>query len=188
MTGIDPASAMAIEELIEEDELELNSGVGPFFLIRLVFLYSLIMPRIIMSVLFPTWMRDRLYRRIEKIVESVEEKVSNASGLSALVDVQIDVLQSYFRTMLPHILPRIGAGLAPLAILGQLSADLPNGKDLVLTITRALPHNITTEMDLKLWSAAKVSKATTNRCIISNQQMPKGTIQHIKSRQEGLCE
>mmetsp|Transcript_5168 Transcript_5168/g.7881 ORF Transcript_5168/g.7881 Transcript_5168/m.7881 type:complete len:881 (-) Transcript_5168:436-3078(-) len=156
MTGIDPASAMAIEELIEEDELEINSGVGSFFLIRLVSLYSLIMPRIIMSVLFPAWMRDRLYHRIEKIVESVEEKVSNASGLSALVDVQIDVLQSYFRTMLPHILPRIGAGLAPLAILGQLSAHLPNGKDLVLTITRALPHNITTEMDLKLWSAAKV--------------------------------
>mmetsp|Transcript_29376 Transcript_29376/g.50069 ORF Transcript_29376/g.50069 Transcript_29376/m.50069 type:complete len:321 (+) Transcript_29376:562-1524(+) len=55
-----------------------------------------------------------------------------------------------------QILPRIGAGLAPLAILGKLlSAHLPNGKDLVLTITRALSHNITTEMDLKLWSAAK---------------------------------
>lgn len=94
----------------------------------------------------------------EKIVEIVEEKVSNANakGLSALVDVQIDVLQSSFRTMMPHILPRIGVGLAPLAILGKLlSAHLPNGKDLVLTITRALSHNITTEMDLKLWSAAK---------------------------------
>jgi len=157
MKGVDPASAGKIKELIEENsDLDINSGVGPFFLIRLVSFYSVVLPRIFMAVLFPTWMRDRLFRRVDKFVDNVEEKVSKTKGLSELVDLQKDILQSFFPTGIPHLLPRIGAGLVPLWILGELAAHLPNGKDLVLTITRGLPHNVTTEMDLKLWSVAKV--------------------------------
>jgi len=156
MTGVDPASAIFIKDLMEENpDLEVNSGVGPFFLIRLVSFYFIVLPRIFTCVLFPTWMRNRLFRRVDKFVDSVEEKVSNTKGLSELIDLQKEVFQSFFPTGIAHFLPRIGAGLAPLWILGKLAAHLPNGKDLVLTITRGLPHNVTTEMDLKLWSVAK---------------------------------
>ena len=158
MTGVDPASSVAIEGLVEKEndyDLGINSGVGPFFLMRLASLASVISPRFFASVLFPGWMRERLFRRVDKFVDSVEDKANKAEGLSDLVDLQKDALQSLFPSVMTHLIPRFAAGLAPLAILGKLAANFPNGKDLVLTITRALPHNVTTEMDLKLWSVAK---------------------------------
>jgi pyruvate,water dikinase len=158
LVAVDPASAGAIKELIKENtDLDINSGVGPFFVMRLVSLAFIIVPRIFMSVLFPSWMRERLFRRLDKFVDSVEEMVKRTEGLEQLVELQQDVLQSFFPTVISHILPRFAAGMAPLGILGKLTA-CTNGKDLVLTITRGLPHNVTTVMDLKLWSVAKIIK------------------------------
>jgi len=156
MNGIDPASLVAIKELIEENAaLDINSGVGLFGLLRLVSLQIVIVPRICMSILFPSWMRERLIGRINKFVDSVEEKVKRTDGLVELVDVQKDVFMSFFPTLFPHMAPRFAAGMGPLGVLGHLADDFPNGKDLVLTVTRGLPNNVTTEMDLKLWSVAR---------------------------------
>jgi len=49
--------------------------------------------------------------------------------------------------------------MSPLYLLARLTSSMADGKDLVLTITRGIPHNVTTEMDLKLWEVAKVIKA-----------------------------
>lgn len=169
MAGIDPAAASAIEEVIEENDMKTTSGVGPFFIFRVLSLYSVIFPRIVLSVLFPAWMRGRLFRRIDTYVDEAEKKVANANGLSELVDLKEELLQSFFPQMVPHIIPRFAAGLGPLGILGIMADDLPNGKDLVLNITRSLPHNVTTEMDLKLWKVAEIVKTDTK------------ALQHFKS-------
>ena len=47
--------------------------------------------------------------------------------------------------------------MIPLFLLTKLASSIP-GKDLVITITRGLHHNVTTEMDLKLWQVAKSIK------------------------------
>ena len=52
-------------------------------------------------------------------------------------------------------MPRMAAAFMPLGLLTKLASSTPDGKDLVLTVTRGLPHNCTTEMDLKLWQVAK---------------------------------
>lgn len=46
--------------------------------------------------------------------------------------------------------------MSPMALLTKLASTIPNGKDLVFAITRGLPNNVTTEMDLKLWQVAKI--------------------------------
>lgn len=56
-------------------------------------------------------------------------------------------------------MPLLGGGMAPLTLLNRLARDLPNGPQLVLTITRGLPHNVTTEMDLALWETARQIQA-----------------------------
>jgi pyruvate,water dikinase len=69
----------------------------------------------------------------------------------------------------PHILPTLGSGLASgmatFNILLQIAKRLPPGADgrdpsqLVLELTRGLPHNVTTQMDLILWQTARTLKA-----------------------------
>ena len=59
----------------------------------------------------------------------------------------------------PWLLPRFGArflaGMGTLFLLVRESRELPGGKAQALTLTRGLPHNVTTEMDLALWAAAQ---------------------------------
>lgn len=170
MNGVDPASLVAITELLEEhDDLDINSGVGLLFFLRFISLQSVIFPRIIMSILFPNWMRERLFRWIDKFIGNVEDKVKRTDGLEELVDVQNDVFLSFFPTLFTHLAPRFAAGMLPLGILGHLADGVPTGKDLVLTVTRGLPNNVTTEMDLKLWSVAR------------QIQSDKESLEHFKS-------
>ena len=114
-------------------------------------------------------MRERLFRRIDKFVDTVAEKVKRTDGLEELVDVQNDVFLSFFPTLFTHLAPSFAAGMLPLGILGHLADGVPTGKDLVLTVTRGLPNNVTTEMDLKLWSVAR------------QIQSDKESLEHFKS-------
>ena len=60
--------------------------------------------------------------------------------------------------------------MGPLALLTHLASSIPNGKDLVLTITRGLTHDVTTEIDLKLWQVAKCiqNDPSSIKCFTSN--------------------
>jgi pyruvate,water dikinase len=67
--------------------------------------------------------------------------------------------------MFPRFLPVLGPTLASLALLTRLTRNVNDtGTDhgfstTVLEITRGLPNNVTTEMDLALWSAANTIRA-----------------------------
>ena len=56
----------------------------------------------------------------------------------------------------------------PLGLLTKLASSTPDGKDLVLTVTRGLPHNCTTEMDLKLWQVAKTIQSDMESLTLFN--------------------
>lgn len=79
-------------------------------------------------------------------VQSVEEKVNGTDGLSEIVALQKDALQSFFPLVFQHFLPRLAVGMGSLGALGHLSSSILDGKDLTLTVTRGLPHNVTSEM------------------------------------------
>jgi phosphohistidine swiveling domain-containing protein len=56
---------------------------------------------------------------------------------------------------LPRFLPLLAPSMLALNFLTRLSAD----KSLALEVTRALPRNVTTEMDLALWETANTIRA-----------------------------
>jgi pyruvate,water dikinase len=60
-----------------------------------------------------------------------------------------------FPYAVPNIFTGLLAGLLPLAILNSFSKHLTGSNDLALEVTRGLPHNVTTEMDLALWETAR---------------------------------
>jgi pyruvate,water dikinase len=72
---------------------------------------------------------------------------------------QIQALHDYLLTtpvhFFPAILPRIAAGMSMLNLLMHFARTVPEGEQLALEITRGLPHNVTTEMDLALWDTAQ---------------------------------
>ena len=72
---------------------------------------------------------------------------------------------------LPALVPYAGAviaapvlGLRALGALAGARADADHGlSPEVLEVTRALPHNVTTEMDLALWHVAEVARDEPGR-------------------------
>ena len=147
LPNLDTGSFDAIEHMMEgEQELTVNTGVSPILVLRLLFLAAFIVPRLVMSFMFPEFSRKMLQRRLDKFVQSVEDKVNRTDGLSEIVVLQRDVLQSFFPMVFVHLLPRLAVGMGSLGVLGHLSSSIVDGKDLTLTVTRGLPHNVTSEM------------------------------------------
>ena len=59
-----------------------------------------------------------------------------------------------FVRVLKVVVPGMLAGYLPLLILTRIANRLTGNSELALEITRGLPHNVTTEMDLFLWHTA----------------------------------
>ncbi|HSO12115.1 MAG TPA: PEP/pyruvate-binding domain-containing protein [Anaerolineales bacterium] len=64
-------------------------------------------------------------------------------------------IANVFAFLLPRFAPIFGPSIAGLNVLTRLSGDT----NLVLEVTRGLPNNVTTEMDLALWETAKTIRA-----------------------------
>ena len=155
---------VAFDQLLDVPDLDINSGISFLFLLRVLSLAWIVVPRIICSMLFPNWSRIRLVRRVNEFVDNVQEKVEACNDLYDLVILERDVLESVFPLLIPHL----AAAFMPLGLLTKFASSLPNGKDLVLTVTRGLPHNCTTEMDLKLWQVAKTIQSDMESLTLFN--------------------
>lgn len=162
LPSIEPGIMIALNKLLEDEpDMTINSGYSLLLIIRIISLALVIFPRVIFSVFFPNWSRKLAVWAVNNFVDDIEEKVDGATNLQDLVVLQREVLSTFFPMVVPTIAPRLAVGMVPLAILNKLASSLENGNDLVLTITRGLPHNCTTEMDLKLWQVAKTIQDDT---------------------------
>ena len=84
-----------------------------------------------------------------------------ARSMAEQVQLLEDVAHTAFTVMVPHLLPRILAGMAGLRGLTVMAEKLSEIDPTItgqtaLEVTRGLPHNVTTEMDLSLWIVAQV--------------------------------
>ncbi|HXD10434.1 MAG TPA: PEP/pyruvate-binding domain-containing protein, partial [Anaerolineales bacterium] len=78
------------------------------------------------------------FERLANVVAFIRERIANV-----------------FAFLIPRFIPTFGPGAASLGLLYRLSGE-PN---LTLEVTRGLPNNVTTEMDLVLWETAQTIKA-----------------------------
>jgi pyruvate,water dikinase len=91
-------------------------------------------------------------KRSESIVGTREEKLQQ----------RIQLFSELERMGPVYLLPiafGLASGMAAFNILVQLSTRATGNAQLALAITRGVPHNVTTEMDLQLWQTAKTIRA-----------------------------
>jgi pyruvate,water dikinase len=107
------------------------------------------------NVLFPGFGRKKAIERVEALLEEYRRKTGEARSLSR----QTRLIGELFSRLPPFmggsIIPLFGPGMGMLYRLNALAARLPGGEALALEITRGMPHNVTTEMDLALWRTAQ---------------------------------
>ncbi|MFQ5342453.1 MAG: PEP/pyruvate-binding domain-containing protein [Anaerolineae bacterium] len=157
---IEPGTAQAVDELWDDPRLAVTTGrLSPDALMRIGRVLAPLVGRFILCLLRPDAERVRFQSWLEELLADFEARSAAAMTLAARVALLEDVLDTMFLVLLPAFVPRMAGGMATLNLLNHLASDLPDGRSMVLEITRGLPHNVTTEMDLALWDTARAIKA-----------------------------
>ena len=153
--AIDPASAEILKMLYQHPHLALDQRKMSLKTRLNIFKGLLpVLRNVIYNLLWPARGRERLSNTIETFVANTREKSQQVQDLSELLDLIEEAARMGPSMLLPHLLPGVIAGQMPIQVAIRLVAEEPECKGLPYELTRGLAHNVTTEMDLKLWSAS----------------------------------
>ncbi len=108
----------------------------------------------------------RWYETLSAEAHSLEQRL-------ALLD---EIAVSIRKFLLPGLFPRFVPGMASLYRLYRVCDELPAGRQVALELLRGLPNNVTTEMDLALWEAARRIQrdAAANEAFLTRAQPQPG--------------
>jgi rifampicin phosphotransferase len=98
---------------------------------------------------------DAARRRLAVLERDLIRRTTAPENLTAIerLDFVIATLRDEVIPTMPRVAPSAAAGFFMLGLSGALLGDDARPGDLQ-TVLRALPHNVTTEMDLELWRLA----------------------------------
>jgi phosphohistidine swiveling domain-containing protein len=164
---LEPSVTAILTRLADDPGLAIGKGkFRPSTGWRLLSFAIPVLGRMLFTLLRPEQAREAFDRLIERELE--QPAPVPAGDAYARLAQRIDYLNARmaraFPVMLPRFIPLLGCSLAMLNVLNRLGDDGTRTSDhgfspLVLELTRGLPNNVTTEMDLALWQAAKVIRA-----------------------------
>ena len=147
-------SAVVLRNLRNDPRLPSSRSRWPFVrrMARLImrFRIPIVVAR---AVLRPEATRRRLWEMERDLVRRATPPDDLAPA--ERLEFVIEMLGETVIPMMPRVLPAAVAGFAMLGLAGKLLGKDARAGDLQ-GVLRALPHNVTTEMDLALWEVATV--------------------------------
>ena len=160
--GVDPGAAAAVKRLVSEPGGLPSPGPLRPETVRRVVRFAL--PRlalILRGLVRPDQNRAEAQHIIDETLARFTAQGQAAKSMAEQVQLLEDVAYNAFRVMIPQLLPRILAGMAGLRVLTVMAEKLTEIDPTItgqtaMDVTRGLPHNVTTEMDLSLWTVAQV--------------------------------
>lgn len=180
---IEPSSGQILQTLSTDPRIGV--GQGKFTLTtawRLFRFFAPVFLRVAHNMLRPETVRARFDADIESFLANahIAPAANRFERLTNTVTFIRERVANVFAFLIPHFIPVFAPGIGSLALLTKLSGDT----NLALEMTRGLPNNVTTEMDLVLWDIAKAIRAdaeSNSRFAASSapelaQQYLKGTL------------
>ncbi len=158
MKFIEPGSAHVIGTLIEDPRFRTSGRWFKFSTAKRVGRFLIpIAAQYLRAMRHPDRMRFKFQVGAEDLVSDFSQRVKHVETLAERIALYEAAITDVFPYLLPRFVPMIGVGMASLNILNRLATGV--GWDNALAVTRGLPYNVTTEMDLALWDTAVTIKA-----------------------------
>jgi rifampicin phosphotransferase len=162
LPAVEPGSMPTIKSYLDDPRLAvLPNTWGLRTRFNLLRAFGPNVLRILVNLAFPGPRRKRLKSKIENLITQVKIDRAMAAkipGTDALADPAAFIEYEYhyaFSRMFFWLVSMVASGQVAYQNLRFLANDLPEGTRLALEVTRGLPHNVTTEMDLLLWNTAQ---------------------------------
>ena len=169
LSFVEPGILAGLDKTLEEngeDRLAYDSGMSPFMLIRLLaFQLFNILPGALSALVFPERSRDKAIARLNQCVASVQKRAdampSTTTTLSGVLQFKRETLGDFFPVVVPKFACNVPVLVGSMvALMNMTTKQLGStGKDRVYLLTRGIPHNPTTEMDMELWRTAQTIQA-----------------------------
>jgi phosphohistidine swiveling domain-containing protein len=156
----DPGARPTLSRLIAEGRISARRVLTGRRALTLFLALLPMLPRLLNGLLAPEQGRSRAIASAERSLAQARQHARDAKDLSA----QLRALESD----LMQLEQQVGLATMPLALLatnlvpvvdGWLAAWLGEKRGAALQMTRGLPHNVTTEMDLQLWAVAQTIRS-----------------------------
>ncbi len=163
----EPGTALILRQLTAEPRLGAGQGrfrFGP--LLRVLRFVAPALAEIPRALFQPEKVRDRFDALLEAYLQTVHvpggaDRSQRLASFAAYMSAQGGVADA-LPVLLPRFMPIMGPSLAFLNLIDHLLPPAAAGAQGIsmsaLDVTRALPRNVTTEMDLELWKAATLIK------------------------------
>ena len=160
---VEPSTANILAQLVNDPRLKASSGVIKFSTIgRLLRFFLPMLPRFAHTMHNPEKARDEFQQSLEHLSGSAalprEGDIYERLARCVILLRDQSTIRA-FEYVMPRFFPIFAPSVASLGLLTRLAAqsgDSDHGvAPLVLEVTRGLPRNVTTEMDLELWNTAK---------------------------------
>jgi phosphohistidine swiveling domain-containing protein len=168
MSFIEPTIGYHLKPVLDEPELTVQKGVKPGTIVHILRLVVPVVSRMALSMASPKARRERGMQIAERSLAELKQQaaVPGADPFTRLQE-RLTVWQR-ISVIFPRYLPKyfvapLAAGMASLNLVNQLmkhflgttQGDLAGMQAVMLQMTRGLPYNVTTEMDLFLWQTAQ---------------------------------
>ena len=156
---VEPGAALAIRDMTSSPQFQPPQVSLRFlrlampFLLRLLYLVG-------QAFLNPVAAAQKVRDAAERDVAAINERARQARTLTKRLDLcEWLCYNAAFPRLLPLFIPPVFAGYASLQLLNRIAAklsltDTQISPQTALELTRSLPNNVTTEMDLNLWDVA----------------------------------
>lgn len=155
----DPGIRQALEQVQAEPAWVDAGWPRPATLRHIAHFLRRVLPIMLCSLLWPEQSRRAFQRRFDEAVARFAAQAVAATTLSARLALAESELIRGAASLFPQAIGRLAPGMLMLnrliALAGETWGDDEAERRQVLEITRGLPHNVTTEMDLALWATAQ---------------------------------
>jgi pyruvate,water dikinase len=152
---IDPGSRAAVDRLFVDPRFSPAGRVKLRTVRGFARIFSRIGPRVLANLISPERGRTLLFERIEAMATGVAARCGGAKTLAELLDVLETAMDSLPPVFFGTLIPAVASGQAAQGLLRAACDGLPDRERWIMQIARGLPFNVTTEMDLALWEAAR---------------------------------
>ncbi len=156
---IEPGSEQALFSVLHDPDLQPDrSGLSPAGLRTVAQLSSILGRRVVLAMRDPIGQRDAVVRELDAFMADAERRAAGTTTLAQRLALWRSLYDEFADGLALRLLPLLMAGMMSFYQLRRLARRELGSDLLTLEIARGLPHNVTTEMDLTLWTVAQVMR------------------------------
>ncbi len=168
---VDPAILQALLPLLDEPRLQPGrAGIRPRRMFQLAGFFIPLAGNIFLNLLSPDRRREYIVGCGEQVIARLQSRLDAIGGtprerMAQTAALMRETLRVELGPAFVRFVSGVASGIASLNFLRLQMKDLPSEPgspgwdDVLLELTRGVPYNPTTEMDLRLWGLARSIQA-----------------------------